>query len=508
MYSLPLKDAAATNVPLHEHTAFVVLTGLLHTDLDDRYDTIYGALEIDPLLAAWAVCVADQSGAKLKSSRLATRWISNSFLTSLPGPTPLPDHKPLTAREREAWRSISVRAIAAGRRALRIAGTFDDGEVSADAFWLAMLCSVKNQLEHFSKLNGKSPIHGVAISWPRWLKKLESEILGSESEDRNADSNKPASADEPAASGERRCSLNGIVCRALASAAEETISSEERELWFRPYPEFRQLFPLMLEKLTRLQALEENFTDTLQHEKLASMKQLAYGASHEINNPLANISTRAQSLASNEMDNERRKKLVAINDQAFRAYEMIADLMLFAKPPQLELRHVSLNQLIRQLCVELSDAAVAQGMKINLRLSEAPIDCNVDAVQLSVALRAICVNGFEAMQEGGQLTIETSLSGRKRFAEINIEDTGTGLTESAQRHLFDPFFSGREAGRGLGFGLSKAWRIVDTHRGNISVSSQPSRGTRFTITLPLVGTTSRQSQSRANTYEPGPNAVI
>ncbi len=88
-------------------------------------------------------------------------------------------------------------------------------------------------------------------------------------------------------------------------------------------------------KLARLDELERRFDAAVQHAKLEAMKELAYGAGHEINNPLANIATRAQTLLRDETNPERRRKLAAINAQAFRAHEMIADLMLFARPPQM-----------------------------------------------------------------------------------------------------------------------------------------------------------------------------
>src|SRR3954468_13179505 len=95
-------------------------------------------------------------------------------------------------------------------------------------------------------------------------------------------------------------------------------------------------------RLARLDELEHRFTSALEHAKLAALKEFAYGASHEINNPLANISTRAQALLAEEPHPERRKKLATIVAQALRAHEMISDLMLFAKPPPLSLSDVSL----------------------------------------------------------------------------------------------------------------------------------------------------------------------
>jgi hypothetical protein len=97
-----------------------------------------------------------------------------------------------------------------------------------------------------------------------------------------------------------------------------------------------RLLPRLIRRLSRLDRLEREYSAELEREKLEALKELAYGASHEINNPLANISTRAQTLMREETDPERRRKLAVINAQAFRAHEMISDMMLFARPPMLE----------------------------------------------------------------------------------------------------------------------------------------------------------------------------
>src|SRR6187431_2234473 len=94
--------------------------------------------------------------------------------------------------------------------------------------------------------------------------------------------------------------------------------------------------------------------DELEQAKLDAMKELAYGASHEINNPLANISARAQALLRDETDPERRRALEAIHQQALRAHEMIADLMLFARPPRLERRAVDVPGVVNRIVAELA----------------------------------------------------------------------------------------------------------------------------------------------------------
>jgi signal transduction histidine kinase len=247
-------------------------------------------------------------------------------------------------------------------------------------------------------------------------------------------------------------------------------------------------------RLTRLRQLESQFAARLEIEKLDALKELAYGAGHEINNPLANISARAQTLLEDEGDPERRRKLAAINTQAFRAHEMIADMMLFARPPKPKFERLDLVRLVAQLIAELAPAAADQNTEL---LLHATADAGAtivegDKTQLSVAIRALVVNALEALVTGGRVEVSirsAPVPANSRAAletvQIAVSDNGPGISEETRRHIFDPFFSGREAGRGLGFGLSKCWRIAGLHGGSVEVASTPACGATFTLALPV-----------------------
>jgi signal transduction histidine kinase len=236
-------------------------------------------------------------------------------------------------------------------------------------------------------------------------------------------------------------------------------------------------------KLARLEELEKRFDHAVQRAKLEAIKELAYGAGHEINNPLANIATRAQTLLRAETDPQKRRKLAAINAQAFRAHEMIADLMLFARPPQLRAEPVDLAALAGRVIDELRIDAHMRGIEFNLRAPDALAPWPADPTQLAVALRALLINAIEAMPHGGRVEVSIK-AGSSRGAEIVVADNGTGIPAEIQPKIFDPFFSGREAGRGLGFGLSKAWRIVTLHGGTVDLHETPGGGATFVIQLP------------------------
>ncbi|RIK86703.1 MAG: hypothetical protein DCC67_02500 [Planctomycetota bacterium] len=232
-----------------------------------------------------------------------------------------------------------------------------------------------------------------------------------------------------------------------------------------------------------------SFDERLQQAKLDAMKELAYGASHEINNPLANISARAQTLLRDEQNPERRRLLEAIHQQALRAHEMISDLMLFARPPQLNRQMTDLPRLVETVLAELQADCAGRDIRLACRVPGDLPTVHGDPIQLAVALKALCQNAIEAAGRDGKVEVTASMAAGAPPAapalRIDVADDGPGVSPAVRPHLFDPFFSGREAGRGLGFGLSKAWRIVEQHGGRLWLDESGEPGAKFIIELPL-----------------------
>ncbi len=223
---------------------------------------------------------------------------------------------------------------------------------------------------------------------------------------------------------------------------------------------------------------------SLQDLKLQSLRQLAYGASHEINNPLANIAMRSQALARGETDPDRRRKLLSIHQQAMRAHEMISDLMLFAHPPKPEWTEFSLTTTIESVLESYRKDAAVRGISITVQPTN-DRDRDLiwgDATMIAELLHAMTDNSIQAVGSGGSI-IWNWQRDDVQF-QLSITDTGAGIPAEIREHVFDPFFSGREAGRGLGFGLSKSWRIVELHGGSISCVDGNPGNTRFEIRLP------------------------
>ena len=228
--------------------------------------------------------------------------------------------------------------------------------------------------------------------------------------------------------------------------------------------------------------MDNEFNKLLHDEKLASLRQLAYGASHEINNPLGNIASRAQMLAERSDDPELKRQLATIYRQAMRAHEMISDLMLFARPPQLILENCSPNSIASNIADAFADSANQVSICVDSQFDS--IVC--DATKLVEAISAVIQNAMEAVLDEQSIEVRVYDESADTLG-IQVDDSGPGISADAAKHLFDPFYSGREAGRGLGFGLSKAWTIAQLHDGDLTLESKPDPGARFLFRLPKSG---------------------
>jgi C4-dicarboxylate-specific signal transduction histidine kinase len=164
---------------------------------------------------------------------------------------------------------------------------------------------------------------------------------------------------------------------------------------------------------------------------------------------------------------------------------MISDLMLFARPPRLDRRPVDLAAMLQQLRLELADECRRRTINLQLAIDPHLPLVTVDAVQLSVAVKSLVANAIEAIGQRGRVDVCVGLASGDSAIQIAVLDNGPGVSPTVKPHLFDPFYSGREAGRGLGFGLSKCWRIIREHGGLVRVGDSLDGGAAFTIELPL-----------------------
>ncbi len=217
--------------------------------------------------------------------------------------------------------------------------------------------------------------------------------------------------------------------------------------------------------------------------KLDSLAEFAAGAGHELNNPLAVILGRAQLLLANEVDPTRVRSLRAIIGQAQRAHRILRDLMYVARVPEPRPRICQPDEIARSCVRDLRAEAESRGVRLNLECGDSNPRVWVDQDALRQLLEALLRNALEATPKGGK--IQVSSSGDAETLRWTVHDTGRGISALESQHLFDPFYCGRQAGRGLGLGLPRAARLVARSGGELRWHSTPGQGSTFQVHLPL-----------------------
>ena len=238
-----------------------------------------------------------------------------------------------------------------------------------------------------------------------------------------------------------------------------------------------------IDKLHRVvKDLGERVGERLRDAKLSGLAELAAGAGHEINNPLAIISSNAQRMLRSESDLGRIEALQAVIRQANRIAALLRDLMHFARPPMPNRRAFAVSELMRLIGDDFH--AVAAEREVQLEIADAPTDLWLlgDQQQLRRSLGAVVINAIEAASIHGWVRV-SCMENEEFDVAIAVEDSGPGLTVEAKEHAFDPFFCGRTAGRGRGLGLATAWRLVRQNGGDLRFDSGDSTNTRFVLTM-------------------------
>lgn len=228
--------------------------------------------------------------------------------------------------------------------------------------------------------------------------------------------------------------------------------------------------------------------DELERQKIDALAEFAAGAGHEINNPLAAISGHTQLLLREIENPEHRRHLGIIAAQVKRIHEMIADVRYFARPPKPEPERFDLLEQIRKLIEEQTPLMTQSGIALHFcNETEEPLEIESDPVQLHLVLVFLCNNARDSLrQTNGSVTLRLKKDGE--WVEIAVEDDGAGVPDEIRPLIFCPYYSGREAGRGLGFGLPKSWRIMQQLGGSIRCETPESgRGARFVLRLPYLG---------------------
>ncbi|MGC9454623.1 MAG: ATP-binding protein [Phycisphaerae bacterium] len=222
-------------------------------------------------------------------------------------------------------------------------------------------------------------------------------------------------------------------------------------------------------------------------EHFRELGHLVGGLAHEIKNPLSTMNVNLQLLRedlarSGPPDRQRcLRRLDSLRGESERLREILDDFMRFAGRYELDLEKVDLRNVIEELTDFFSAQADAAHVVLRTSLPEAPVSCKVDVGLLKQAVLNLMINAVQAMSEGGELLVR--LSSNRGKCCVEVIDTGPGMDDETKARIFDAYYSTRKGGTGLGLPTTR--RIVREHDGGIRVDSEPGKGTRFIIELPL-----------------------
>jgi signal transduction histidine kinase len=222
----------------------------------------------------------------------------------------------------------------------------------------------------------------------------------------------------------------------------------------------------------------------LHTEKLSALGRMAAGIAHEINNPLAGILLFSTNMRKKlPKTSPLKENLDVIIEETMRCKGIIQDLLEFSRDKEPKRILGSLNETLIKAINLLENELRIHHVSLEKNLSDAVPDIFLDANLMQQVFFNLLINAVEAVQENGVITVESRLSRDQEAVIIQIEDTGPGISNDHMAKIFEPFFSTKSNGTGLGLAVS--YGIVQKHGGNIQVSSQPGGGTRFMIDIPV-----------------------
>ena len=239
---------------------------------------------------------------------------------------------------------------------------------------------------------------------------------------------------------------------------------------------------LLFDDVTQRDRMEEQLTQT---EKLTSLGLLAAGVAHEVNTPLAVISNYIQMLAKQMPEGDPRHTIIdKIVKQTFRASEIVNNLLNFSRTGPGELADVDLNRVVEETLSLVAHPLKASQIQVVKQLTEGIPPVRGSANKLQQVFLNLFLNARDAMPSGGMLEVRSAV--HNGSVEVEVVDTGNGITREHIHKIFDPFFTTKTSGRGTGLGLSVSYGIIKEHAGKIDVRSTPGRGTSFHVEFPAV----------------------
>jgi len=285
-----------------------------------------------------------------------------------------------------------------------------------------------------------------------------------------------------------RC-IGGVMWGAAAREAER-LDSQASALsslsagWTKSLrtAQIREESRLLAEHLAEANRRLHDAMDQLQRTRtIVTVGEMAAGAAHEMNNPLAVISGRSQLLAGQLTEPKFKHAAMLIYEQSHRLSQIISELMDFARPNPPQARACVVGRLVAQT---LQDAGLSADRRFEVTVEDVP-PVLVDAGQITAALNEVISNALQAVAAvKGRITISAAYDAHGGRVVLSVTDNGCGMDETTLKRAFDPFFSSKPAGRRRGMGLAKALRWIESSGGSIRLESRRGEGTRCIILLP------------------------
>jgi two-component system NtrC family sensor kinase len=239
----------------------------------------------------------------------------------------------------------------------------------------------------------------------------------------------------------------------------------------------------------KTEELKNIYNQVNQIEKLASLGKLSATVAHELNNPLAGILTYSKlitkKLQALQKDTEHKQLiefLELISHESARCGKIVKDLLIFSRSERDEFAKEDLLSIIDNSVTVLKHHLDMHGIKLVKDYAETPIELYCNAYKIQQALMSLLMNSIEAMPNGGKITINLTMD--KNNVILRIMDEGTGISNKDLPHIFEPFYSTKEAANGTGLGLAVTYGIITNHKGKIEVEDTSNQGTTFKVVLP------------------------
>jgi signal transduction histidine kinase len=238
--------------------------------------------------------------------------------------------------------------------------------------------------------------------------------------------------------------------------------------------------------------LKEAQEQLIQSGKMAAMGQLAAGISHELNQPLTGIKGFTQAILMDlDKDSPIREDLEKIEQQAERMDKIIKNIRLFAQKAKFKLEPININQPIEDSFMLLNAQLRLHNIKVEKRLKPDLPKIKGDANQLQQVFLNLITNARDAIDalnknSGGAITVTTDLDKGGQSIKVVFSDTGCGIKKEELSNIFNPFYTTKSPGGGIGLGLSICYRIIQDHKATIEVDSKVGQGTTFTLIFPVI----------------------